>query len=101
MPKRLLNYNPISGIKTYHEYLPDTKQRVITQEGETDPVIDFNKEIQNTPMSEYRRKRDMWHVAHIFAFAAGFPWLVGPPSMSSPGNSTAPTPAITVDWGPW
>lgn len=65
MPKRLVDYDPVTGIKTYHAYDHDQKQTTIFYEGDVEPALDFNKAIQNSYTSEYRRKRDMWHVAHI------------------------------------
>lgn len=64
MPKRLLGYDPLTGLKTFHEYDHVAKKTIIGYESDVQPIVDVNKEIQNRPQSKYR-KRDDWHVAHI------------------------------------
>lgn len=65
MRKRLLSFDPVTMMKTYHSYDDDEKKTYISYEQDVQPIIDYNKALQNAPQSEYRRKRDVWHIAHI------------------------------------
>jgi hypothetical protein len=66
MAKRLLGYDPLSGIKTYHEYDHQTKKTAIGYEyPHVDGLLDWTKYLSNTGIDSYNKRRDMKHVACV------------------------------------
>tara|TARA_Y100000593_G_C4244020_1_gene303689 strand:- start:757 stop:1077 length:321 start_codon:yes stop_codon:yes gene_type:complete len=61
--RRLLDFDPVTGLKSYHEFKDG--RNVIEYEQDVSKILDYNKHIQNENQSEYRRNRDMWHIASI------------------------------------
>lgn len=47
--KRLLDIDPLTGIKTFHEYDHDTKTTTIERVQDVQPFIDANKDQANNP----------------------------------------------------
>lgn len=66
MGKRLLSYDPISGIKEWHDYdHSDRKTRIITEQ-DCQKVLDFNKACRNTPeLRSNGLKNDFMHFARV------------------------------------
>ena len=66
MGKQLLEYDPITKTKVWHDYdHSDKKTRIITEQ-DCAPILNFTKAMQNTP--EYREqgyKKDMMHFARV------------------------------------
>lgn len=58
--KRLLNHDPITGIKTYFEYDADTGTRHIYKEQSVDVFVDFAKKIQDLQGRGLRGIKDSW-----------------------------------------
>lgn len=55
MGRRLLDYDPMTGLKTYHEYDETTDTTLLHYEGDCQPILDANKraQIENTgPMGD-------------------------------------------------
>lgn len=76
MTKRLLGYDPITGLYTYHDYDPQTDQTIIQHEGDCEPVLERNVALAND--TEYTKtgiKRELWHYASIPA-ALQVKWLI-------------------------
>lgn len=65
MPKRLLSFDPVTGLKTFHEYDHDERETTISYEQDVEGLLDYNKEIQKADLTSYKRKRDIWHAAQI------------------------------------
>jgi len=62
MAKRLLDFDPFTGMKTFHEYDETEDKTYISYEQDVEPILDRNKAAQNEntgPMG------DMVHVASI------------------------------------
>jgi hypothetical protein len=45
--RRLLDYDPLSGLKTWHDFDPATQQTIIHYEGDSQGVLDQCKEDSN------------------------------------------------------
>lgn len=60
--KRLLDYDPLSGLKTWHDYDAATETTLITYSGDSQGVLDQNREDEN---HADRRLGDMAHVARV------------------------------------
>lgn len=66
MPKRLLGADPITGMRTYHEYDHMEKKTVITYEhSDVQPVLDWAHDLATSGIDDYNRKKDMRHYAYI------------------------------------
>lgn len=65
MTKRLLDYDPLTGIRTSFEYTADD-QMVITEEQDVTHIMEQNKSMRaDTDRSKQGIKNDMWHYARI------------------------------------
>lgn len=60
--KRLLDFDPLSGMKTWHDYDDATDTTIISYEGDSQGVLDQCKEDAN---HADRRLGDMAHVARV------------------------------------
>ncbi len=60
--KRLLDYDPLSGMTTWHNYDAATETTFITYSGDSQGVLDQNREDENHAS---RKMGDMVHVARI------------------------------------
>jgi hypothetical protein len=60
--KRLLDFDPLSGMRTWHDYDDATETTIISYEEDVQPVLDSNKDAQN---EQHGRMGDMVHVASI------------------------------------
>lgn len=66
MPKRLLDYDPVTGLKTYHEYDHQTRKTTIGYEhDDLSPVLDWNHDQETSGLHDRQRKKDIWHCATI------------------------------------
>lgn len=66
MTKRLVDYDAMSGLSTFHEYNPLTKESIVSYEQDVTDAIDLNKDLQNN--DDYWKqgvKKEWAHVAHI------------------------------------
>jgi hypothetical protein len=66
MAKRLLSYDPITGVRTYHDYDHDTKKTYITEEQDVEAILNHNKKLAND--SSYKKqgiKDDWYHFATV------------------------------------
>ncbi len=66
MGKRLLDYDPLTGVKTFHEYDHSSKKTYITQEQDVQKILERNKALANN--SDYKRqgiKDDWYHFATV------------------------------------
>lgn len=64
--KRLLDFDPLTGVKTYHDYDHATQQTVIERVQDVQPFLDANKSLAND--AGYMRKgiKQSWmHAATI------------------------------------
>jgi hypothetical protein len=64
--KRLLDYDPLTGIKTYHEYDHLARKMYIHEEQDVSSILDKNKALSND--SGYKQagiKNDHYHFATI------------------------------------
>lgn len=60
--KRLLDVDPLSGLKTYHDYDELTETTIIHHEQDVEPILDANKHDLN---HADRKMGDMVHVARV------------------------------------
>lgn len=66
MAARLMDYDPISGIRTWHDYDPDTDTTTIYDEMDAAPRLELNKAIQGIDgYSLGGIKNSWWHIASI------------------------------------
>jgi len=64
--KRLIDVNPMSGTKTFHEYDHLTKVTTISTESDVSPILEINKRQYNdTDLKTKGIKKGMWKVASI------------------------------------
>ena len=62
--KRLLDYDPSSGIRRYHEYDDITKTTYIHTEQDVQPILERNKLLRNEDNGR-GVKQQWWHVGTI------------------------------------
>lgn len=62
MNERLLDFDPLSGLKTYHSYDDTTQTTFIRYEQDVEPVLDANKSDLN---HADRKMGDMVHAARV------------------------------------
>lgn len=62
MVKRLLDYDPLSGLKTFHDFDEETETTIIRYEGDSQGVLDQCKEDSN---HADRKLGEMAHVARV------------------------------------
>jgi hypothetical protein len=60
--KRLLDYDPNTGLKTFHDYDETEDKTFISYEQDVEPILERNKRAQN---EAYGPMGDMVHVASI------------------------------------
>lgn len=76
MSKRLLFVDPVTGLKTFHEYDHLTDETTISYEGENDPVLEVNKRLQNdNDITRQGIKDGFWLYASIPA-SVQVQWLI-------------------------
>lgn len=73
--KRLLDYDPFTGVSTYHEYDPMTDRTYIETVQDVEPFLENNKRLQNdTDYSRKGIKREWWHAATI-PISVQYQWM--------------------------
>lgn len=66
MAKRVLDYDPLTGMTTNFEYHPETDTTVIHREQDVSVILEANKQIQNNEqISRDGIKNGWWHYAQI------------------------------------
>lgn len=74
MPKRLLDYDPLTKTETWHDYDESTDITTIAEIQDVEPALESNKAVRNYDvggamgLNEYSKqgiKNDWWHVASI------------------------------------
>ena len=66
MTKRIVDYDPFTGVTTTFDYDPATDTTYVGREQLVEPAIDLNKARQNDPnYSKDGIKREWWHEAFI------------------------------------
>jgi len=64
--KRILDYDPLSGITTTFDYIPETDTTVIHREQDVSLILDANKALQNDDdVTKKGIKKSWWHYAQI------------------------------------
>lgn len=64
--KRLLDYDPLTGVTQYFHYHESTGEWGIESVQDVDPILDWNKSAQNhDSYSSNGIKNEFWHVARI------------------------------------
>ena len=66
MTKRLLDYDPVSGVSTYFEYEQSTDRMLIHTEQDSSRILDDVAQLRND--EQYSRdgiKADWWHYARL------------------------------------
>ena len=64
--KRLIDHDELTGLFTYHDYDHDTGKTIISYEGDSEPILDLNKQLYNNGTNGYASKAREWkHVANI------------------------------------
>ncbi len=64
--KRLVDYDPMTGITTWFEYHPETDMTIVAREQDVEGILDLNKHLRNdTGYSQKGMKNDWWHYATI------------------------------------
>lgn len=64
MAKRLLDFDSLTGVATYHHYDHHTKQTIIEEVQDVSPFIERNKQAQINDTKQ-GIKENWWHVASI------------------------------------
>jgi len=74
MTKRLFDYDPMTGIKTWFEDLDGDKFALHTEQ-DVAPILNANKEKANMGRDYYAASKDMWRVASIPA-SVQMKWMI-------------------------
>lgn len=70
--KRLLDFDPLTGLRTFHEYDAETDTTLLHHEQDVSGVLDDNKRADN---HGDKPRGDMWHVASV-PVSIQLKWLV-------------------------
>ncbi len=75
MAKRLLDYDPLSGVTTWHDYDPVTDITTIATEQDCEPFIEIAKTLQND--DDYRKNgiKQSWSHVAIYPVGVQYKWL--------------------------
>lgn len=66
MAKRILDYDPFSGITTTFDYEHDTDTAIVARSQDVSLILDANKVLQNNDeVTKKGIKNDWWHYAQI------------------------------------
>lgn len=66
MTRRLLDYDPVSGLSTYHDFNPLTNETTISYESDVTHVLEENKRLANDDDHTKKGiKQEFWHYASI------------------------------------
>lgn len=65
MSRELLDYDPLTGMATYHHYDEGTDTTHVESVQDVEPILNINKIAQNEGSAFYKRDPDMWHAATI------------------------------------
>jgi hypothetical protein len=66
MSKRVLDYDPFTGITTYFDYIPKEDRTIIFREQDVQPILEANKVLQNdTDITKQGIKDSWWRYAQI------------------------------------
>ncbi len=76
MDKKLLDYDPLTGLMTWHSYDDQTDETTISYTGDSTPIIELNKQRQNDDeLTKQGIKQEMWLYASIPAMVQ-VEWLL-------------------------
>lgn len=75
MNERLLDADPVTGLKTYHIYDPATEETRLRYEQDVEPLLDANKARQNATSKAEKLPDGIVHVASVPA-SIQLKWLV-------------------------
>ncbi len=76
MDKKLLDYDPLTGLMTWHSYNDLTDETTISYTGDSTPIIELNKQRQNDDeLTKQGIKQEMWLYASIPAMVQ-VEWLL-------------------------
>lgn len=66
MSKRLISVDPVTGLRTWHDYNSLTDETTIGYEADSQPILELNKEMQkDDQFSKDGIKREFWMYAQI------------------------------------
>lgn len=66
MDKRLLSFDELTGLMTWHSHDQQTDETVISYTADSTPILERNKRLQNnTDYSKKGIKDEFWHTATI------------------------------------
>jgi hypothetical protein len=66
MTRRLLDYDPLTGISTWFQYQDSTEEMAITTEQDLSPILDgITARRNDTDYSRDGIKNDWWHYARL------------------------------------
>jgi hypothetical protein len=67
MGKRVVDYDPFTGMTTYHDYVESDGTTIVSRDqGDIAPLLDVNKALQNeTDATKQGIKNGWWHYAQI------------------------------------
>jgi len=73
MPRRLLDWDPLTGVATYHHFDPETRMRTIEEVQDVSPIMEANKAIASRIDRAAHRRGDMWLVGKL-PFSLAMKW---------------------------
>jgi len=66
MEKRLLSYDPATGLETWHSYDSQTDETIISYTADSTPILERNKGMaKDAEYSKQGIKQEFWHYATI------------------------------------
>jgi len=66
MAKRVLEYDPLTGMTTYFDYVPETDTTIVSREQDVSHIIEANKQLQNNDqLTKDGIRNSWWHYAQI------------------------------------
>jgi len=76
MDKRLLSYDPLTGLETWHSHDSLTDETIISYTADSSPILEGNKMMANdTDYTKQGIKQEFWHYATI-TVEVQMDWLI-------------------------
>lgn len=65
MTRRVLDFDPLTGVVEYHSYDPATRETIIETVQDVEPILERNKALQNEDDGGWSPSRDLRRAASI------------------------------------
>lgn len=66
MTKQFLDFDPMSGLRSFHEYDEASDTTIISYDQPNEgAILDRNKALANEGAAHYKNDKEFWHAAHV------------------------------------